>query len=119
MVWVPEIRDAADSGDDAGPAMFGRVGKPRFALSDTVADIARGSLACRMAASSWAGVCLGSVGAAALASMVPARTAAATTSAPPGRAQRSLLRISRCLIALPPRAAGRSPRAAGRSDRLP
>src|SRR5215472_169498 len=92
IVCVPEISDAADSGEDDDPAMSGSAGKPRFALSLSVAVIARGSFARAIEASSCAGVRLGRCGAAALASMVPPSTAPTTITAPTGADQPNLSR---------------------------
>src|SRR5215472_8218963 len=92
MVCLPEIIAAADSGEDDDPGMSGSEGKPRFALSVSVAVIARGSFACAIDASSCAGVRLGRCGAAALASRVPPRTAPTTITAPAGAAQPNLSR---------------------------
>src|SRR5215472_16781322 len=92
IVCVPEISDAADSGEDDDPAMSGSAGKPRFALSVSVAVIARGSFARAIEASSCAGVRLGRCGAAALASMVPPSTAPTTITAPTGADQPNLSR---------------------------
>src|SRR5215470_5094895 len=103
IVCVPEIIDAADSGEDDDPAMSGSAGKPRFALSVSVAVIVRGSFACATEASSCAGVRLGRSGAAALASMAPARTAPVTMTAPAGTAKPILSRgrPSRSIAHLP------------------